>query len=138
MDDPKFELVQSWLMKAKHDLGSAHQLIEGSPPFLDTAIYHCQQTVEKALKAFLVWHDIEFEKTHNLSVLIDLCLSKDPDFQSFADSVTELTPYATAYRYPDEFFESEPTPDQVHTALKLSEEILTFVIGKLPDKAPQS
>jgi len=63
MDNAKAELVKSWLTKAQHDLGSAQLLANNVNPFFDTAIYHCQQIAEKALKAFLVYHDVEFEKS---------------------------------------------------------------------------
>jgi HEPN domain len=43
--------------------------MEGQEPYLDTAVYHCQQAAEKALKAFLTARDIAFEKTHNLVAL---------------------------------------------------------------------
>lgn len=49
MDDPKIELVQSWLTKARNDLGSARRLASDPDPYLDIAIYHCQQAAEKAL-----------------------------------------------------------------------------------------
>lgn len=44
MTDAKAQLVCSWLIKAKHDLASARVLAASSPPLLDTAIYHCQQS----------------------------------------------------------------------------------------------
>lgn len=53
MDEAKKELVKSWLAKAQHDLGSAQLLANNANPYFDTAIYHCQQAAEKALKAFL-------------------------------------------------------------------------------------
>jgi HEPN domain-containing protein len=123
MADPKIELVQSWLTKAQHDLGSARRLASDPEPFLDTAIYHCQQAAEKALKAFLVLHDVEFEKKHNLTMLVDLCSDVDSSFQGFQNAATILTPYATVFRYPGEFFEPEPDRQQVAEALKLAEEI---------------
>ncbi len=55
MANSKDELVKSWLTKANHDLGSARQLSHGPDPYFDTAIYHCQQAAEKALKGFLVY-----------------------------------------------------------------------------------
>ena len=39
--------------KARRDLASAIRLLDGEPPYLDTAVYHCQQAAEKALKGFL-------------------------------------------------------------------------------------
>jgi hypothetical protein len=36
------------------------------PAFVEDVLFHCQQTVEKALKAFLAWHDRPLRKTHDL------------------------------------------------------------------------
>ena len=52
---PNPDEVREWLQNAKDDLFSAQILIEHAPPVLDTACFHCQQAVEKLLKAFLVW-----------------------------------------------------------------------------------
>jgi len=34
----------------------------GDEPFLDTAVYHCQQAAEKALKAYLTLKDAPFQR----------------------------------------------------------------------------
>jgi HEPN domain-containing protein len=47
--EAKHELVRSWLVKAARDLASASRLAAGPEPYLDTAIYHCQQAAEKAV-----------------------------------------------------------------------------------------
>jgi len=65
--------VREWLQKGRNDLLSAQILIEHDPPVLDTASFHCQQAVEKALKAFLAWKAVPFEKVHSLIYLLDLC-----------------------------------------------------------------
>lgn len=61
MNEEKRAEVQNWLIKSQHDLGSAGRLMEGDNPYLDTAVYHCQQAAEKSLKAFLTYHDVPFE-----------------------------------------------------------------------------
>ena len=63
--DAKRSLVRNWLKKARRDLLSARRLARGKDPYFDTAIYHCQQTAEKAVKGWLVYHDQSFEKTHD-------------------------------------------------------------------------
>ena len=45
--------IESWLNKAEHDLLSAQRLLEIEPMILDNACFHCQQAIEKCLKAFL-------------------------------------------------------------------------------------
>ena len=67
----KIDLVKSWMIKSNHDLNSARILADNPEPYLDTAIYHCHQAAEKAIKGFLVYHDVRFEKTHDLRLLIE-------------------------------------------------------------------
>lgn len=50
MDEAKRELVRGWLIKARNDLFTARALGGLPDAPLDTAIYHCQQAAEKAVK----------------------------------------------------------------------------------------
>jgi HEPN domain-containing protein len=132
MDDPKTKLVRAWLAKANRDLESARRLAGEPAAYLDTAIYHCQQAAEKALKAFLVYRQVAFEKVHNLSLLLEYCADVDPAFRELSDAAADLTPYATAFRYPDEFFEAEPDKEQFNQAFRQAEQTLQFVLQRLP------
>jgi HEPN domain-containing protein len=62
---PLLDEVRVWLRKASGDLLSARILVEQSPLVLGPAAFHCQQAAEKALKAFLVWRSVPFEKVHS-------------------------------------------------------------------------
>lgn len=54
-------------------------------------------------------------------------------YKSYLEAGAILTPYATAFRYPNEFFELEPDETQVYEAIQLSAEILEFVLKILPE-----
>jgi HEPN domain-containing protein len=56
--NPVHDEVKVWLLKAKGDLLSARILVKHSPLVLGPAAFHCQQAVEKSLKAFLVWRSV--------------------------------------------------------------------------------
>ena len=101
---------------------------------MDTAIYHCQQTAEKAIKGFLLYHDQRFEKTHDLRDLIARTLPIDPSFSFLNDEADLLTPYATAFRYPEE--EIGPTKDQFDDAITAAERIYHFILTKHPELNP--
>jgi HEPN domain-containing protein len=58
--------IESWLNKAEHDLISAQRLLEIEPMILDNACFHCQQAVEKCLKAYLIYNGFDIERTHNI------------------------------------------------------------------------
>jgi HEPN domain-containing protein len=60
--NPGVDEIKEWLQKARNDLLSARILMQHDPPVLDTASFHCQQAVEKVLKAFLVWKAMPFEQ----------------------------------------------------------------------------
>lgn len=75
-------------------------MIEHEPPITDTAVYHCQQAAEKALKAVMIHHGQAVFKTHDLMALTTHCAKIDPDFKGWVDAAAILTPYATHYRYP--------------------------------------
>jgi len=100
MDEAKALEVRQWMLKARRDLASARVLALAEPPLLDTAVYHCQQAAEKALKAWLTWQDVPFMKVHDLTALVSHCTKMDEDFAGLAEAAETLTPYATAFRYP--------------------------------------
>ena len=89
MDDAKKELVRNWLIKAQHDLGAAQKLSISPNAILDAGIYHCQQAAEKSIKAFLVFHDKRFEKTHDLQVLVSIAGQLEKGFSSWLDAAEQ-------------------------------------------------
>jgi HEPN domain-containing protein len=66
--------------------------------------FHAQQCAEKYLKAYLVFHTIDFPYTHNLRRLLDLCAAKASWAEQLRDA-EELNPYASTARYPGEDLE---------------------------------
>jgi HEPN domain-containing protein len=128
--DAKRRLVKSWLNKARRDLLSAKRLARGSEPYFDTAIYHCQQSAEKAIKGWLIYHDLSFEKIHDLRSLVTLAVKINPDFTNWFDAAEQITPYATAYRYPGEIL--EPDEDEFKVALKITEKFYEYICSILP------
>ena len=100
MADPFETEAKAWMEKAWRDLEMAQRAVGVMPPFYDMAVYHCQQSGEKAVKAFLVFHSLIFEKTHDIEVLIDLACGIEPGFSELSDAADALTPYATRFCYP--------------------------------------
>lgn len=97
------EEVEKWLLKALNDYRTAEKLLNlpEEEIITDTLCFHCQQTVEKFLKSFLIFHSIEFEKVHSLEYLIKLCSNIDPNFESLYEITKKLNEYAVEVRYPD-------------------------------------
>lgn len=129
MSAAKEELTRSWLVKAKRDLLSAEELAGADMPLLDTAAYHCQQAAEKAIKGFLLFTDVRFEKTHDIEVLISQACEVDDSFCSCVEAARILTPLAVEFRYPGDYV--EPEADEYKEAYDAAVYVYTFVIQKL-------
>ncbi len=87
------------LIAARQDQLAA-QLLSSNAAIGDGVVgFHAQQAVEKALKAVLSVHLIEFRRTHDLLVLLDLLLDHGITVPPDADWLDELNPYAVEARY---------------------------------------
>ncbi|MDY0392051.1 MAG: HEPN domain-containing protein [Candidatus Bipolaricaulis sp.] len=118
------DLAQGWLEKARRDLITAERELERLPTFTDIVCFHCQQAVEKGLKALLIVHGITPPKTHALEDLALLVSQAEPEAESFARELAALTPYAVTARHP-EF--SEPTKEEAQSAIDIARRVLSWI-----------
>lgn len=95
---------QSWIEYADNDLCAAQVLIDHKKPLIGVALYHIEQAVEKALKAFLIFNNTSFALTHDLKPLLTSCSKIDSGFDQFAIDAKEISPYATKSRYPNKSY----------------------------------
>ena len=72
----KIKDVMEWIHIAEDDLYSAQILYEQARKPYEIICYHCAQSIEKYLKGFLTYNDIVPEKTHNLLLLLELCINE--------------------------------------------------------------
>ncbi|MGA2544387.1 MAG: HEPN domain-containing protein [Verrucomicrobiota bacterium] len=135
MADNPIPEAKAWMTKAWRDLETARRVASGQPPFYDIAVYHCQQSAEKAVKAFLIHCGKACEKTHDIEVLVDLACEADAKFSELADAADALTPYATRFRYPNATFAVEPRPVEYEEALQHAKTIYEFILDRLPKDA---
>ena len=113
-------LTVEWIDKAEGDLTTTlRELRARKSPNYDAACFHAQQCVEKYLKARLQAAGIVFSKTHNLTVLLDLLLLIEPNFDPFRPKLLALTAFAVAYRYPG----ASADKDTAREALKFCKEV---------------
>jgi HEPN domain-containing protein len=90
-----------WVEKAEGDWNAARQLNRvRKDPNYDSVCFHCQQSVEKYLKARLEEAGINFPKTHDLIKLLGLAVTVEPQWVALHPLVAVLNPYAVGYRYP--------------------------------------
>lgn len=108
------EWFDEWLEKAEEDYLAACALDAQQTPA--PICFHCQQCVEKYLKAALVRQGLRVAKTHNIVVLNDILGERDPTYQSFVDTLDALSPYAVLSRYPG----MEVSAQEAREALELT------------------
>lgn len=124
MNNPN-KLAHEWLKAADDDFQYA-QVGLGQTELYANICFSCQQSFEKYLKAFLITHQIDFPKTHDLTKLLSLCLKIDPGFADFKEAAATLTPYGVATRYPD-IGDMEFSKEQAKQALDFTKQLQNFV-----------
>src|SRR5450759_2318542 len=105
------DLALGWLAKAESDLSAAIWMLGGEGPY-DTACFHAQQAIEKALKTLLAFHAQPIPRSHDLDELQRLCLTAYPDPELAALDLAEATDYAVALRYDIEFWPEKSTAQE--------------------------
>ena len=123
--DARDDEVAGWLVRARQDLRAVEADLDAVPPLLADAAFHCQQAVEKSLKALLALHDHVFRRTHDIGELALACLEHEPSLESLLRSSAPLTEYAWRFRYPGEVF--EPERDEVDDALVVARRVVAEV-----------
>lgn len=93
------ESAKSMLGLACEDL-SALEGMASNPAFTERIFgFHAQQAVEKALKALLMFHDVEYPRTHDLRGLAALLTKSAIGVPKAADALLALTTFAVTFRY---------------------------------------
>lgn len=127
---PESELVKDWLSRADDDLRMAELAISASPPVCWGAAFHAQQAAEKLLKALLTFHNVEFEKSHSIDYLLDLCATVQSGVKALRAKATKLTDFAVELRYP--FPRPDPTESEAKDAVEIARTVRRFVNEALP------
>jgi HEPN domain-containing protein len=122
----KDEHIEEWILKADHDLGSAKLIFLHIPEYFDTVAFHCQQAVEKYLKAILVYYEIEFHRTHNLIYLLDLIAQKIVIGENYYDEAILLNGFSVQIRYPDKTIYL--SKEELQLAIEISDRFRNFAL----------
>ncbi|CAD6491809.1 MAG: HEPN domain protein [Candidatus Argoarchaeum ethanivorans] len=73
----KEDIVLRWIVKADNDLKAVKYMMAMEDAPLDVLSFHCQQAVEKYLKAYLTWAGVRVTKTlwrqSNICKYISFC-----------------------------------------------------------------
>jgi HEPN domain-containing protein len=93
--------AREWVRCAEEDFDVATALMRRRTKTAANSIgFHCQQCVEKYLKARLEEEALMAPRTHDLVALLQLLLAVEPLWASFAPALRSLNDYAVRFRYP--------------------------------------
>lgn len=124
--------VKSWINKALEDMRVAEHEVElGKSEMVTGAVcFHSQQAVEKLLKAFLISHNVDFSRTHDVAYLLTLCSEVEPQFSEI--DLGDMNYYAVRARYPDDDSKTISAEEALY-ALETAQLVKKLVLSKLRD-----
>ena len=123
--------ARQWIEFADRDLALAEHTAKTMWPIPHEIVcYHCQQFVEKYLKAFLVSKGQEPPYIHDLAKLAALCEIENPDFGQIKQKCIILTEYGVQPRYPSYM---EIIKEDMDRALHFATDIKTFMREKVSE-----
>jgi len=125
MADRKQREVGAWIQKAENDMRGARIDMDAAPPLIEDALFHCQQAVEKAMKAFLTAHDTSFRKTHDLDELAMACEDIDASLKETLVPARNLSIFAWEFRYPGDSV--MPSEKEAYNAITTAEKVVMVV-----------
>jgi HEPN domain-containing protein len=125
----KLDIVKQWIDKADHDLGTAQLICLYLPEYKDTIAFHCQQAVEKYLKGYLLFLDIQFKRLHSLNYLLSLVSQKEQVSFELFDKASQLEDFSVEIRYPDTIIEL--SGEDIQQAFSIAKNFRKYVLAKM-------
>ena len=129
MSDEVHRVVQEWTQKAQSDWAAVEILLASQQCPADAVCFHCQQYVEKLLKAILTKHSVEAPKTHDLRRLVQLAEPFAPKLAELIDISDELTVYGVESRYPGDW--QQISADEMNSTVESARKFADILLSNL-------
>lgn len=126
------DLARLLVRKAESDLAAVRRTIASEGPY-DTGLFHCQQAVEKYLKALLAVHNINYPKIHDVTVLAELAEPFCPPLATAPFSLAEFNPFAVTIRYDDLDLDDDLSLPLLQEMSAKVEQVRAMVSAYLPE-----
>lgn len=118
-----------WLYHAKLDFLAA-QLLREDGRCYNAAAFHCQQSIEKALKGYLLFKTHRLLDGHNLAWLCKQAMQLDISFSKWLSKSARLGRYYIETRYPADIPLDIDT-DIITELMQSTEEMLEHICGEI-------
>ena len=116
--------TREWVRYAEDDYDVACLLMRSRKKSVANAIgFHCQQCVEKYLKARLEEAGLPVPKVHGLAGLLKLLAPMEPLWMTFEPAAVHLTNYAVKFRYPGHVATKQDAKDALKDCRAIRKEV---------------
>lgn len=129
---PELEMALIALQKAGQDLVAVQKWLTDIEVADEIIGFHIQQAIEKSLKAVLLSRAIDYPRTHNLGLLLELCGRNNIQIPTDFSQVDIFNRFAVQWRY-----ELLPSSDQLvfdrQAAYDLAQHICAWANDRVND-----
>jgi HEPN domain-containing protein len=125
--------VEDWMFLANNDLKTSEILIKDEYPLTNVIAFHCQQTIEKYLKAYLIEKDVPIIKTHDL-IKLNGMVKEIKDLGIDEKKLIVINEVYTESRYPGELGllpDGIPTDKQAKEFIDCAKEIKITITNEI-------
>ena len=125
--------VEDWIILADKDLSAAEILLDNEFPLTNIVAFHCQQTIEKYFKAYLIEMDIPIIRTHDL-IRLNAMIKEIKDLGIDEEKLIIINEVYIESRYPGELGllpDGMPSDEQAKEFVAYAKEIKNVIIKEL-------
>lgn len=120
-----------WLEVAGEDLSCARILLSQDSCY-NMVAFHCQQTIEKALKSYILLKSGQLMDGHNLTWLCKRAMRYDREFDQWLDECAALNHCYIETRYPADIPLALDYPD-VNQFHRMAKEMYLFICAEVDE-----
>ena len=121
--------TEDWILLADKDLQAAEILFKTEYPLTNIVAFHCQQTIEKYLKAYLIENDVPIMRTHDL-IRLNGMIKEINDLGIDEENLMIINEVYIGARYPSELGltpDGMPSKEQAEKFVEFAKEIKTTI-----------
>jgi HEPN domain-containing protein len=119
--------TKEWIIHAQDDINISITLLKEKIS-IRGVIFHCLRAIEKYFKAFLIEHDVRFQKTHDLESLYNE-VKKIKEFDLSLSTMTEIYNRYSDTIYPGDLY--PPTEDEAREFYKFALQVQKKILMEL-------
>jgi HEPN domain-containing protein/predicted nucleotidyltransferase len=125
-EDELREAAGEWFRIGDDDFATAEWCSQNGRP--SNACFNAQQCVEKYLKGYLTFREVDVSRTHALDELLEPCVRLDGTFEQWREPLVPFKEYAVKTRYPHRY---TPSSDEARKAVEVACSLRDFILARV-------